>query len=72
MLDLATRITLSEIEAAEYLGMSSAWLKKSRTRRWCSSMDAPCFVKAGGRRVVYRRRDLDDWLDAHRMQAPAR
>jgi predicted DNA-binding transcriptional regulator AlpA len=56
---------LSEAEAAEYLGMSRAWLKKSRTRRFLESADAPPFVRNGRRRIVYRRADLDEWQRQH-------
>ena len=63
--DLSRRFALSEAEAALYLGMSRAWLKKARTARFRTAIDAPQFVKAGARRVVYRRRDLEDWLHAH-------
>lgn len=54
--------TLSEVDAARYIGMSDGWLKKSRTRRFRGVSDAPPFVRAGSRRIVYRRRDLDEWL----------
>ena len=64
-LDLSRRFALSEAEAAQYLGMSRAWLKKARTARFRAAIDAPPFVKAGARRVVYRRRDLEDWVQAH-------
>ena len=63
--DLSRRFALSEAEAAQYLGMSRAWLKKARTARFRAAIDAPPFVKAGARRVVYRRRDLEDWVQAH-------
>jgi predicted DNA-binding transcriptional regulator AlpA len=53
--------SLSEREAARYIGMSAAWLKKSRTRRFLRTTDAPPFVRAGARRIVYRRIDLDEW-----------
>lgn len=56
---------LSEAEAARYIGMSPAWLKKSRTRRFRELTDAPPFVRSGGRRVVYRRADLDAWQERH-------
>jgi len=62
---LSRRFALSEAEAAQYLGMSRAWLKKARTARFRAAIDAPPFVKAGARRVVYRRRDLEDWVHAH-------
>jgi hypothetical protein len=45
--------------------MSRAWLKKARTAPFRAAIDAPPFVKAGARRVVYRRRDLEDWVQAH-------
>jgi hypothetical protein len=54
---------LSEADAARYIGMSAAWLKKSRTRAFHMQIDAPAFVRAGAKRVVYRRRDLDEWLE---------
>ena len=54
--------TLSERDAARYIGMSDGWLKKSRTRRFRGVSQAPPFVRAGARRIVYRRRDLDEWL----------
>ena len=57
--------SLSEREAARYIGMSAAWLKKSRTRRFRSTADAPRYVKAGARRIVYRRVDLDEWQLHH-------
>jgi uncharacterized protein DUF2442 len=54
---------LSEAGAARYIGMSAAWLKKSRTRSFSVTVDAPAFVRAAAKRVVYRRRDLDEWLE---------
>lgn len=57
--------SLSEREAARYIGMSAAWLKKSRTRRFHAIADAPRYVRAGTRRIVYRRVDLDDWQIRH-------
>lgn len=54
---------LVEADAARYIGMSAAWLKKSRTRSFNAEIDAPPFVRAGAKRVIYRRRDLDEWLE---------
>ena len=56
---------LTEEEAARYIGMSSAWLKKSRTQRFRNVIDAPPFVRAGAKRVVYRREDLNAWQERH-------
>ena len=47
---------LSTRDAAEYLGLSPKTLETNRTRG-----GGPPFVKLG-RRVVYRRGDLDAWL----------
>ena len=57
--------TLGEFDAAHYIGMSAGWLKKSRTARFRPLMDAPPFIRCGVRRIVYRRTDLDAWLDRH-------
>jgi predicted DNA-binding transcriptional regulator AlpA len=56
---------LTEAEAAHYIGMSAAWLKKSRTKRFREVIDAPPFVRAGAKRVVYRIEDLDAWQERH-------
>ena len=56
---------LSEAEAARHIGMSAAWLKKSRTKRFCHVVDAPSYVRAGARRIVYRLTDLDKWQEHH-------
>ncbi len=56
---------LTEAEAAQYIGMSAAWLKKSRTRRFRGVIDAPPFIRAGAKRIVYRIEDLDAWQEQH-------
>jgi predicted DNA-binding transcriptional regulator AlpA len=61
----APKSALTEAEAAQYIGMSAAWLKKSRTARFRNVIDAPPFVRAGVKRVVYRVDDLDAWQDRH-------
>jgi predicted DNA-binding transcriptional regulator AlpA len=60
---LERRVSLTEAEAAQYIGMSRAWLKKSRTTG--GSTDAPPFVRCGRRRIAYRRADLDEWQSRH-------
>ena len=62
---VSPKSALNETEAACYIGMSSGWLKKSRTRRFRDVIDAPPFVRAGAKRVVYRREDLDAWQERH-------
>lgn len=49
--------------AATYVGLSSASLEKYRV-----TGNGPPFLKLG-RRVVYDRRDLDDWLENHRRRS---
>jgi hypothetical protein len=56
---------LTEAEAAQFIGMSAAWLKKSRTRRFRGLIDAPPFIRAGIKRVVYRIEDLEAWQERH-------
>ena len=47
-------------EAAKYTKLSASTLAKRRVFG-----GGPKYLKLG-RRVVYSKRDLDDWLDAHR------
>jgi predicted DNA-binding transcriptional regulator AlpA len=56
---------LTEAEAAQFIGMSAAWLKKSRTKRFRGAIDAPPFIRAGVKRVVYRVEDLHAWQERH-------
>ena len=56
---------LTEAEAAQFIGMSAAWLKKSRTKRFRGVIDAPPFIRAGVKRVVYRVEDLETWQERH-------
>jgi predicted DNA-binding transcriptional regulator AlpA len=56
---------LTEAEAAQFIGMSAAWLKKSRTKRFRHVIDAPPFIRAGVKRVVYRIEDLEAWQEGH-------
>ena len=49
---------MNEAEAAEYIGMSRAWLRLGRSR---GNPDAPPYVKIS-RAVRYLRADLDRWI----------
>ena len=69
---LSPKSALSEAEAARYIGMSPGWLKKSRTRRFREVTDAPPFVRAGAKRIVYRVEDLDAWQERHLEQVGPR
>jgi predicted DNA-binding transcriptional regulator AlpA len=50
---------LNQREAAEFLRLSERTLERFRL-----TGDGPPYVKAG-RRVVYRREDLDRWIEDH-------
>lgn len=54
---------LSEIETAEYIGMSRSFLRQSRMDGCREGRTpAPPFIKIG-RSVRYLREDLDNWLN---------
>jgi len=53
------RITLTASEAASLLGLATSTLAKLRL-----SGNGPVYCKLG-RRVVYRREDLEAWLESH-------
>ena len=48
---------MSTTEAAEYLRVSKAFLDE---RRYLGA-DGPPFLRLGGRRIVYRKVDIDRW-----------
>ncbi|MGM0553284.1 MAG: helix-turn-helix domain-containing protein [Pseudomonadota bacterium] len=48
--------------AADYLQVSARTLN-----RWRNMRKGPAWIKAG-RKVLYRRSDLDAWLDHHRVE----
>ncbi len=54
-----------ERDAAEYLGVSKAWMQKARFNG-----TGPKYIKVGGtygRAVRYRGRDLDAYIDANEV-----
>jgi hypothetical protein len=59
---------MSETDAARYINVSVAWLRKSRCMHFRELMDGPTFVRLGIKRVAYLRTDLDAWLANHRQQ----
>jgi len=61
------RRVFSEIDAANYLGISRSSLRKGRMNgERHNHISPPPYVKAG-RRVIYLREDLDAWLEQHRI-----
>lgn len=53
--------TIKEPEAARYLAMSRAYLRIARAQG-----RGPAYIRAG-RAILYLTRDLDSWLDSHRV-----
>jgi len=52
--------------AAQYLGISPAWLKKLRLKAPDDpGVKGPRYIKIGKNTVLYRTEDLDAWLEAH-------
>ena len=64
MSTLLSPAVLDEKDAATYIGMSAAFLRRARmTGRTRSGSTGPNFVKVpGGRGIRYRIVDLDSWL----------
>ena len=58
----ASAHVLSERDAAKYFNMSPGWFRAGRMRG-----RGPAYVRAG-RTVRYLIRDLDAWLDRHRVE----
>ena len=57
---------LSTAEAAQYTSVSKSFFEKARIG--ATETPGPQFIKVG-RRVVYRRQDLDAWLDQFRADS---
>lgn len=57
--------TLTEKEAAEYIGMSRSFLRQDRMNGYREGRTrGPHYLKFE-RAVRYRKEDLDDWLNQH-------
>lgn len=54
----------TEIEAARYIGMSRSFLRQSRMHgQREGKIPPPKFIKAGKRKIIYLREDLDCFLE---------
>jgi len=59
----------TEIETAEYIGMSRSYLRQARMEgNRNNRTPAPKFIKVG-RAVRYLKQDLDNWLDSFYKQS---
>ena len=67
-MDVVKRV-LTEIETAQYIGMSRSFLRQSRMEgNRTNRTSAPKFIKIG-RSVRYLIEDLDNWLDSFYKQS---
>lgn len=65
---VVNRQVMGEKDAATYIGMSAGWLRVSRMNgNRGKHTAAPAWIQIG-RSVRYAVTDLDNWLDAHRVQ----
>ena len=63
-MNIQSKKVFSEIETAEYIGMSRSFLRQSRMEgNRTNRTPAPPFVKIG-RSVRYIKDDLDNWLNS--------
>jgi excisionase family DNA binding protein len=60
------RLLLTVLEAAYYLRLSKSYLDKSRLIG-----GGPAFIRAGRRKILYRKQDLEEWLRQHRFASTA-
>ncbi len=64
---MTNKRALSEIEAAEYTGLSRSTLRQGRMDGQREGrIPCPPHVKVG-RKVLYLIEDLDGWLESHRV-----
>lgn len=69
MRDQVIRQTLTESEAARYLGVSRSTLRHGRCYGSAGPrMRTPAYIKVG-RKVLYQLADLDSWLNKSRVDS---
>ena len=60
-----------EPEAANYIGMSASFLRKSRMDGDRNNhAPGPAYLRVGPRAIIYLREDLDLWLEQFRQHPP--
>jgi predicted DNA-binding transcriptional regulator AlpA len=62
-MDQQNKPRIKEPAASEYIGLSRPWL---RLKRMAGQEGGPPFIRVG-RAILYDVRDLDVWLDSHRV-----
>lgn len=64
---MQTKVTLTEVEAAQYLGVSRSTLRQARMDgRRKNRISSPTFIRLG-RAIRYLKEDLDTFLEKHRV-----
>jgi len=56
------KVALTPAEVARYYGIPEQTLANWRCRKV-----GPQFVKAEGKKILYRRKDIEDWLERHKV-----
>jgi len=65
------KICLTEVEAAEYIGMSRSFLRQDRMHGIrANRTPGPSFIRIG-KSIRYLKADLDSWLLQHRVERKA-
>lgn len=63
-MDTLQKRAFSEKEAASYISMSRSFLRHSRmSGKRDGHIPPPRFLKAGKRKIIYLKEDLDTWLE---------
>jgi hypothetical protein len=65
--DMENNVSLSDVQAAAFLG-----LRPQTLRNWRHFGKGPKYSRPGGRRVVYRIRDLEEFLAKSQIDPEAR
>jgi hypothetical protein len=60
------KVVFTEVQCAEYIGCSPSWLRKGRMNGQREKGPTPPFVRYG-RSIRYLKRDLDTFLEQHRV-----
>lgn len=59
----------TEEQAANYIGMSCSYLSHDRSvGRTKNQTPGPKFIRMGGRRIGYRREDLNGWISQYKPE----
>jgi predicted DNA-binding transcriptional regulator AlpA len=64
---MTAKVFMSEVDAAEYIGMSRSYLRQDRMNGFrAKRTPGPPFVRMGSR-IKYIQSDLDTWIEQNRV-----